>query len=326
MKKKNSLRVRFLVMLAVLAVVAVGYFTAGGIGNLCGIGFGDITLLCPLGALLAMLAQKTAIPLAVISVIVVLLICIVLGKVFCAWACPVHFMSRLRKGKKGAPTPTGAPLHGAADDPAGPQASRAAQGGVSPVSPCSACASPCGKSSGIKLDSRHGILAAALGSTLIFGFPVFCLICPVGLTFATVLLGMRLFAFGEATWTIVAFVAIIAVEVLLLPKWCKRFCPLGALLSLFSGLNRTFQPQVNAETCLREGRGKACNLCEKACPEGINLHDIAAGETTLNDCSKCRACADVCPEGAITFPLLPKKKTTASAVETFDADETPERG
>lgn len=328
MKKKNSLRVRFLVMLAVLAVVAVGYFTAGGIGNLCGIGFGDITLLCPLGALLAMLAQKTAIPLAVISVIVVLLICIVLGKVFCAWACPVHFMSRLRKPRHGAaddPAHAPAPTHGAADDPAGPQASRAAQEGVSPVSPCSACASPCGKSGGIKLDSRHGILAAALGSTLIFGFPVFCLICPVGLTFATVLLGMRLFAFGEATWTIVAFVAIIAVEVLLLPKWCKRFCPLGALLSLFSGLNRTFQPQVNAETCLREGRGKACNLCEKACPEGINLHDIAAGETTLNDCSKCRACADVCPEGAITFPLLPKK-TTASAVETFDADETPERG
>lgn len=336
MKKKNSLRVRFLVMLAVLAVVAVGYFTAGGIGNLCGIGFGDITLLCPLGALLAMLAQKTAIPLAVISVIVVLLICIVLGKVFCAWACPVHFMSRLRKGKKGAPTPT----HGAADDPAGPhpsraaqeggipgcptQALRAAQEGVSPVSPCSTCASPCGKSSGIKLDSRHGILAAALGSTLIFGFPVFCLICPVGLTFATVLLGMRLFAFGEATWTIVAFVAIIAVEVLLLPKWCKRFCPLGALLSLFSGLNRTFQPQVNAETCLREGRGKACNLCEKACPEGINLHDIAAGETTLNDCSKCRACADVCPERAITFPLLPKKQAQATPLPVDD--EIPERG
>ena len=329
MKKKNSLRVRFLVMLAVLAVVAVGYFTAGGIGTLCGIGFGDITLLCPLGALLAMLAQKTAIPLAVISVIVVLLICIVLGKVFCAWACPVHFMSRLRKPRHGAADGLAhgvAPTRGAADDLAGPQALRAAQEGVSPVSPCSACASPCGKSGGIKLDSRHGILAAALGSTLIFGFPVFCLICPVGLTFATVLLGMRLFAFGEATWTIVAFVAIIAVEVLLLPKWCKRFCPLGALLSLFSGLNRTFQPQVNAETCLREGRGKACNLCEKACPEGINLHDIAAGETTLNDCSKCRACADVCPEGAITFPLLPKKKTTASTVETFDADETPERG
>ena len=72
-------------------------FSAGGIGNFCGIGFESITLLCPLGALLAMIAERTAIPMAVISVAVVLLVCIVLGKVFCAWACPVHFMSRGRK-------------------------------------------------------------------------------------------------------------------------------------------------------------------------------------------------------------------------------------
>lgn len=309
MNKKNSLRVRFLVMLAVLVVVAVGYFTAGGIGNLCGIGFDSITLLCPLGALLAMLAQRTAIPMAVISVVAVLVVCIVLGKVFCAWACPVHFLSRLKKDRPRKDAP-------------------------SVKTPCASCASPCGKSKGIKLDSRHGILAAALGSTLVFGFPVFCLICPVGLTFATVLLVMRLFAFGEATWTIVAFVAIIAVEVLLLPKWCRRFCPLGALLSLFSGLNRTFQPQVNAQRCLRESQGKACNLCEQACPEGINLHDIAAGETTLNDCSKCRVCADVCPEHAISFPLMRKRNAdgagfeieAARPVEVLDADEALERG
>ena len=180
------------------------------------------------------------------------------------------------------------------------------------------------RAKGIKIDSRHGILAAALGSTLVFGFPVFCLVCPIGLTFATVLLVMRLFAFGDATWTVVAFPAIIALEILLLPKWCQRFCPLGALLSLFSGLNRTFRPQVDAEKCLREGRGKACNLCEQACPEGINLHDVAAGETTLNDCSKCRACADVCPERAITFPLLPKKQAQATPLPVDD--EIPERG
>ena len=169
------------------------------------------------------------------------------------------------------------------------------------------------KAKGIKIDSRHGILAAALGSTLVFGFPVFCLICPIGLTFATVLLVMRLFAFGDTTWTVLAFPAIIAIEVLLLPKWCQRFCPLGALLSLFSGLNRTFRPRIDSEKCLLEGRGLSCNLCERACPEGINLHDVAAGETTLNDCSKCRACADVCPEHAITFPFLPNKGRGASA-------------
>ena len=304
MKKFNSLRLRFLIMLAVLVTVAVGYFTAGGIGNFCGIGFESITLLCPLGALLAMIAERTAIPMAVVSVAVVLLACIVLGKVFCAWACPVHFLSRLRKRDKG----TGVLSHS----------------GAMAHSACASCASPCGKAKGVKVDSRHGILAAALGSTLVFGFPVFCLVCPIGLTFATVLLVMRLFAFGDATWTVVAFPAIIALEILLLPKWCQRFCPLGALLSLFSGLNRTFRPQVDAEKCLREGRGMACSLCEQACPEGINLHDVAAGETTLSDCSKCRACADVCPEGAISFPLLPKKRSAAEALPAND--EAPERG
>lgn len=355
MKKFNSARLRFLIMLAVLAVVAVGYFTAGGIGNFCGIGFDTITLLCPLGALLAMIAERTAIPMAVVSVLAVLAVCVVLGKVFCAWACPVHFMARgKKKGKRGASRAAGSSAEGgagsssvaaascgaadgsavscgAADGPAAAPALHVAQTGESAAqaaapaperdkspgmvsrSACSACTAPCGKAKGIKIDSRHGILAAALGSTLVFGFPVFCLICPIGLTFATVLLVMRLFAFGDTTWTVLAFPAIIAIEVLLLPKWCQRFCPLGALLSLFSGLNRTFRPRIDSEKCLLEGRGLSCNLCERACPEGINLHDVAAGETTLNDCSKCRACADVCPEHAITFPFLPNKGRGASA-------------
>ena len=365
MKKFNSARLRFLIMLAVLAVVAVGYFTAGGIGNFCGIGFDTITLLCPLGALLAMIAERAAIPMAVVSVLVVLAVCVVLGKVFCAWACPVHFMARgKKKGKRGASRAAGSSAEGgagsssgvaascgaagdsaaecgaadgsavsrsAADGPAAAPTLHAARTGESAAqaaasaserdkspgmvsrSACSACTAPCGKAKGIKIDSRHGILAVALGSTLVFGFPVFCLICPIGLTFATVLLVMRLFAFGDTTWTVLAFPAIIAIEVLLLPKWCQRFCPLGALLSLFSGLNRTFRPRIDSEKCLLEGRGLSCNLCERACPEGINLHDVAAGETTLNDCSKCRACADVCPEHAITFPFLPNKGRGASA-------------
>ena len=284
--KTRTYRLRMVIALAVIAVVAVGYFAAGGIGNICGIGFESLTLLCPLGALMALLAEKTAIPVAVISVVAVLAICIALGKVFCSWVCPVHFL-------------------------AGPKRRRelAACEGVG----CTSCTTPCGKSGGVKIDSRHGILAAALGSTLLFGFPVFCLVCPVGLTFATVLLVMRLFAFGETTWTIIAFIALITAEVILLPRWCAKFCPLGALLSLMSGLNRTFRPHLNAEKCLVESRGASCDLCVHACPEGINLHDIAAGETTLADCSKCRACADVCPTGAITFPLLAPKPARAGA-------------
>jgi len=274
MKKANGLRMRFAVMIATLAVIATGFFMGTGIGNACGLGFDALTLLCPLGALLAMISEQTAIPMAVMSIALALLVCIVLGKVACSWVCPVHFMSLATRNKDAQ----------------------------------NKCGTSCKKSRGIKIDSRHGILAAALGSTLIFGFPVFCLVCPVGLTFATVLLIMRLFAFGATTWTIIVFPLIILIELLVLPKWCKNICPLGALLSLFSGLNRTLLPTVDAEECIRQAEGKACNLCEAACPEGINLHDIASGETTLNDCSKCRACSDICPKGAITFPFLPKRE------------------
>ena len=145
MKKFNSARLRFLIMLAVLAVVAAGYFTAGGIGNFCGIGFDTITFLCPLGALLAMIAERTAIPMAVVSVLAVLAVCVVLGKVFCAWACPVHFMARgKRKGKRGASRASGSSaegdagqgfvpvsFRGAADESAASLALHAAQAGES---------------------------------------------------------------------------------------------------------------------------------------------------------------------------------------------------
>lgn len=319
--KTKTYRLRMIAMLAVVAVVAVGYFAAGGIGNLCGIGFESITLLCPLGALLAMVAEKTAIPAAVMSVLAVLAICIVLGKVFCSWVCPVHFLSGSKRRKELRACATNTRKDGETGGNNAPEdAGALTEQEKAALSGCSSCAAPCGKSRGVKIDSRHGILAAALGSTLVFGFPVFCLVCPVGLTFATVLLVMRLFAFGETTWTIIAFIALIAAEVVLLPRWCAKFCPLGALLSLMSGLNRTFRPHLNAEKCLAESRGASCDLCVRACPEGINLHDIAAGETTLADCSKCRACADVCPEHAITFPLLTPKAAGERAATPAPAD------
>ena len=355
--KKNAKKLRTLVALAIVAVVTVGFVTNVGIGTMSAPGIWDISILCPLGALGTMLASKMMVPRAVISLIVMVLLIVLFARAFCGWICPVPLVQKLRGlfAKKrpvehgedaGAETASChperakrvegsraaiavAPSADAARDPSTPLRSAQDDKKVAPLTseeeaslatPCASCASK----RGAALDARHFVLGGALASTFIFGFPVFCLVCPIGLTFATVLLVMRLFAFGDATWTVVAFPVIIALEILLLPKWCQRFCPLGALLSLFSGLNRTFRPQVDAEKCLREGRGKACNLCEQACPEGINLHDIAAGETTLNDCSKCRACADVCPEHAITFPLLPKKQTQVAALPVDD--EIPERG
>lgn len=322
MKFKNA---RTAVAAVAFAALAVCFIAGVATGTWCGFGANDIAVLCPVGALLSMVAAKTLIPRAVLSIVVAIALVLLLGRLFCGWICPVTLWRRVKEFFK--PVKTREQEAGALSQANQALAAEeiAALKEASATHDCAACGA-CHAKRNAPFDSRHAVLGGALLTTAVFGFPVFCLVCPVGLTFATVLLIMRLFAFGETTWTIIAFIALIAAEVILLPRWCAKFCPLGALLSLMSGLNRTFRPYLNTEKCLAESRGASCDLCVRACPEDINLHDIATGETTLADCSKCRACADVCPEHAITFPLLAPKpahvRAGASAPDAMgDLDE-----
>lgn len=139
-------------------------------------------------------------------------------------------------------------------------------------------------------------------TTAAFGFPVFCLICPVGLSVATFIALWRLLQFSEATLSLVVFPVILVAEIVLLRKWCHRFCPLGALLGLMARLNRTFRPTVAAESCLHCS-GASCSRCADVCPEGIDLHHPEAS-VSLAECTKCGECRDACPAHAISFPLL----------------------
>ncbi len=139
-------------------------------------------------------------------------------------------------------------------------------------------------------------------ATAAFGFPAFCLICPVGLTVATFVGLWHLFQFSEATLSLVVFPLILVLELVFLRRWCHRFCPVGALLSLGSRLNRTFRPTVNQETCL-SCSGASCHQCAAVCPEGIDLHHPQAS-APLNECVKCGECAQACPAQAIHFPFL----------------------
>ena len=167
--------------------------------------------------------------------------------------------------------------------------------------------------------STAGITFTLL-STAVFGFPVFCLVCPVGLTFGTLVVVWRVFQFNEVTWSLLVFPAMLVLELAVLRKWCHRFCPLGALLSLVSRGNRTFRPQANVGTCLHAAHGERCHRCADACPEGIDLHDRAAS-APLNECVKCRECADACPVHAITFPFLSKKPLLEPSAAERDTKE-----
>lgn len=270
---------RIAIPLAVIVLVTVGFVSHAGIGTVSALGWRDVSLLCPLGALSTMLASKLVVPRAVVSLLIALVLIILLGRAFCAWVCPVPVVSRLRDLFK-------------------PKRTRLAQ---KKQHECASCSEKRPSS------SRHFVLGGALLSAAVFGFPVFCLICPVGLTFATVLLVLRLFVGGDVTWAVIAVPALLLIEVVFFRRWCHDFCPLGALMSLVGKLNRSFRPTVDDNTCIEATKGATCGACAKACGEGIDPHHPQVG-ASLSECTKCRACVDACPAHAISMPLLPAKK------------------
>lgn len=300
MKKMKARTLRTIVTFAVLVLVAIGYFTAWGIGNLSGFGWDAFSVLCPLGYLESLVAGKTFVPRAFISFVVILVLIVVFGRVFCAWICPMPTLQRLIPGVRRRKRKDAAQVS-------------------QEVSVCEPTADkPAGKVRRVRFDSRFGVLLGALASAAIFGFPVFCLICPVGLTFATVLLIMRLFAFGDVTWAVVVVPLVLLIEVVFLHKWCGKFCPLGALISLVSGANRTLRPHVDDASCLFTSKGVRCFACSKACPEHLDVRRPQLSEEALGNCTKCRECADACPAKAISFPVLPKADGSHGAPAPVD--------
>lgn len=163
---------------------------------------------------------------------------------------------------------------------------------------CASCASGCGSASRPALDSRHLVLGGSLLSAALFGFPVFCLVCPIGLTFATLIVIAQLFGAQTLSWGLVLFPLLLILELTVLRKWCGRFCPLGALMGLFARPNRTFRPKVDEAKCLRS-HGVDCQICSGVCPEGLDPHSAQA----MHECSKCADCAVNCPAQAIMLPL-----------------------
>lgn len=317
-KKKGAIsRARTIVLLVVFLSIVAGLIVGNGWGTLSSLGVGAIAYLCPLGALETLLAGHSPVLRAIISLVCVLVIVALIGRAFCAWVCPVpplrHFFrpnadkkakvddasdgegaadaSVLAEGDKAAPV---APL--SADEKAALSAGCGHGAGRS-CSSCASCGLPPvgGKRDGLQIDSRHGVLAGALLSSAIFGFPVFCLICPVGLTLAVVVGIYRAIFQQDPTVSLLIFAVILLVEVVFFRKWCHKFCPIGALMSLVGAKAPFLRPRVAADKCLRE-QGVDCRACVKACPEQLDPH-----AESIPECSKCGLCAEACPVGAIGF-------------------------
>lgn len=322
--KNGGRRLRTLTAAAFILMTCAGLAWHTGWGTLSSFGIGSVAEVCPLGALEAMLAERTFLPQAFFGLLIVAVAAVIFGRFFCGWVCPVPLLRRMagvREEKaQRAQNPERQAFPNPKENPCGATAA------ACPSSACATCAAtvsdvvgsgsgeagakdkadPQGPSSG-----PFWVLGGALASSAVFGFPVFCLICPVGLTFALVIALWRLFEFNEPSLSIVFFAGFLMLEVFVLRRWCHVLCPLGAVMTVLSRFNRTFRPSVKPEACAAAA-GIDCRVCRDVCPEGL---DPRGGNAAWADarCTKCRACADACPTHAVHFPAFEKRRAQVKA-------------
>ncbi len=310
---------------AVVLIAALALIFHLGTGSLSSFGWDEIAYICPLGSIEAMLGSRAIIVLPLIVLLILFVVSIILGKVFCGWICPIpsirRFFTPRKKHEKDSETRSlGDDAEPEAEDHEDDSSSviatvttieqdesqteiDAKEGLASLGIGSHRCDDKTGSCAncGIqrkKIDSRHVVLGGALVSAAVFGFPVFCIVCPVGLVFATIVAWWRFIGFSELSITLVLFPIVIILEVVLLRKWCAKFCPIGAIMSLMSIPNRLFRPHVDEELCLRS-KGIECDVCHAVCEEGLDPHYKCG----MQECTKCGECKQHCPTGAISFPL-----------------------
>lgn len=308
-KRKRIRRLRLLSMTAVIGVATTGMIVGLGTGTLSAGGLRELYAICPLGYLTSALAGRDLMPRLFICFLVIAGLTILLGRIFCGWFCPVPLERKLLTNKIDEPNKLFHRTKGKEPQDKHPD-SNEVNGHKQSIEmaeiegkEASAVTVPEPKQSSYGLP----ILIGALASSVVFKFPVFCLLCPIGLTFGTLFALIRLFGFKDPTFDLLVFPLIIIVELLVLRKWCSKICPLGALLSLFSRLNRRLVPTVDHSRCLEDTHGTNCDLCRKACTYDIDIKN-GKGTGHISECSKCKECSTNCPVQAIHFPWKKKKE------------------
>lgn len=302
-------KMRPIVAGVVFLSVIIGLVFHTGTGTPSALGWRDIAAICPVGALEVLAGAKAFLVHPIVLLCAALIIGTVVGKAFCAWACPVpHIRSFFRPKKKNAAGSEEEHPREKRDDHSENDAETPKQGDAcASCGKCAAALEPIGgKRDGMRLDSRHATLIGAVVSSFAFGFPVFCLICPVGLSFAVAIGIWNLFRFNETSWGLIVFPVLLPIEVVFFRKWCTKFCPISALLSLLSSHGRLLRPRVDKNACLRS-KGVACTACVHACPEQVDPHSAS-----IPECSRCGACVEACPAKAISMPLMHNKNSQAA--------------
>ncbi len=283
----NKMRyLRIAVALAVLVAVFACTFAHVPIGTLCA--------LCPVG-FAELTVASGSVPWALLpGVLIVLAVVFLLGRVFCSWVCPTSLLKNIFGGRtpRGLTGRTGS-CPGCSKNADASKPDVILSEGRSPKSKDLSRTSN-------NLAAQAIVLAALLVVSFIVHFPVFCLFCPIGLTFGTLFAVSRLFVTWQPGWELILFPAMLFAELFLLRRWCSAICPLGFFFGLMAKARARFKflpgIRVNKGTCLHNS---GCDVCATVCPEDLTAP--TADGHAMEDCTLCLDCKEHCPAKAINL-------------------------
>ncbi len=293
----------------------------------------------PLGAMQALVTTKVELltP-TIISLSIVLAIIVILGSMFCSWACPVgtivdsfdRFIERF--------LPKIEAKRAKIVDKNLQEALKEAEAKKANPKICVTC--PVTRIFTKNGVVATGVLAGSVGAASVLGFNAFCLVCPIGIasrglfhykatTFATRAVGGEVASAPKYSGLLYAgpfylellIFPVIAVLVSLKERrfWCNKLCPVGAIINLTSTLNPFIKPKMDKQKCIMnrcpencpDRKLDYCGACRKidnykcmrSCPAQINLLNENA---MLNRCTKCMECYIACDHGAIKIRWFAK--------------------
>jgi len=273
---RNVIRVLLIVLLVLSAVYGYEFLRLEFIrGTFCHLTIDTFSASCPLGFIQLCLSTSSLAYSLLISSLFFIVISLIFGRVFCGWICPVGFVNEALHYLKA-------------------RLLRRRRSGMGSTGPASSSV-PLGTRS-FDRSVKYIFLASVIVVSVLLRYPVFCLICPLGILCRNLL---SLSSFHFIMLEIIILGTILLFEFFLLDRgWCGSLCPLGALYVLLG------QPKiVNFRVKWKEICEK-CKRCWKHCPMGI----IPSEQVGTDECSNCGLCEEMCAhEVALPRFLHPKR-------------------